>query len=155
MITLSRDHFQSLISVFFIIFLIFPIKDSTPAYNRGLTKNINSNALSHIGIVSVILVTILLFRYANPLFTILFIFAAYVFIQRHTNLETKSSIGYAPIDKFYAVPKREFPITDNSLITLEEQIITKFAPIGDKVDKPFIVSEFKPMLQKLHLASYY
>ena len=145
------DHVQILLSFFFIVFLIAPFRRSHPGM---FTKRITSTVQSHLGIVFSIILGIVFFRYANPLFAILYFIFAYVLIQRCAILDPMNYVEYAPIDKFSPIPKKTIPIINNSVMTLEEQTITKFAPIGDKLVKPYIVSEFKPMLHELHSASY-
>ena len=106
---------------------------------------------SSLGIVTIFAISVLLFCYANPILALLFVFVAYLTI-RHSSMTTPNehNIQYTP--KHHIDDSHMFP---SKSITLEEQVVNRMAPLGNKEPTGFIDSTFKPMYNNLNSASLF
>jgi len=129
--------------VVFVFYLIFQVQ--TPTY---LIPYISSP----LGIAVVLLVTLCVFFYTNPVLGILALFVAYELVRRSTIVTGKVvTVKYTPTqikkDKEMAAmnPPRD--------VTLEEDVVAKMAPLGVSEPTSYMMTTFKPAAENIHNAS--
>jgi hypothetical protein len=126
--------------IFFILFVILPVK--VPVALSGVFD-------SPLGILFLLIITICLFVYTNPILGVIFILVAYELIRRGSLLTNK------PVGQVLNPDNTSQESKDNVLkglnppqaTTLEEDMIQKMAP----ATKDFIRldgSDFKPVMTK-------
>ena len=131
--------------IVFILFVIFPVK--VPVALTGVFD-------SPLGILFLLIITICLFVYTNPILGVIFILVAYELIRRGSLLTGK------PIGQVLTQDNTSQETKDTVLkalnppqtTTLEEEVIQKMAPAS----KDFIRmdgSDFKPVMTKTTGAS--
>jgi hypothetical protein len=130
---------EILLFIIFVTYLIFPIK--TPFFLASMVD-------STVGVISILVVTIYLFFYANPILAILYIFVAYELIRRSSEVTGRVSIiQYTPsqantnvqIAKMNPSPTRT---------TLEEEVISTMAPRPHSGE--IVQTTFKPVAEYIH-----
>ena len=140
----------------FVIYIIFPI--STP-------ESIRPAVDSPLGLVSVFIITILLFVYTSPLLGILYIFVAYELLRRssRTNLVAEKQLTppttmYMPTRMPQPLPAsaadKEFDVPPRPK-TLEEELVEMRAPIGRSDPVKYTESSFKPVAENVQGASLF
>jgi hypothetical protein len=96
-------------------------------------------------------IIVYLFLYTNPALGILGVFAAYEVLRRSAKPESRSAyIQYTPSEK-----KRETDLAhlnEPSPPTLEEEVVSKMAPIGRSDPAAYVDSTFKPVGESTHNA---
>ena len=139
---------EILVFVLFVIYLVFQVQ--TPAF---LMPYIGSP----LGIAIVLLVTLTVFFYTNPVLGILSLFVAYELIRRSTTLVMAApgskvvTVKYTPtqirkdIEMAAMNPPRE--------MTVEEEVITQMAPIGVSAPISYMTTTFKPVSENIHHAT--
>jgi hypothetical protein len=140
----SASSLEIVLFVLFTIYLILPIK--TP---ETLAPMIDSP----IGMISMFIATLYLFLYANPILGILYIFVAFELIRRSYtsgNVGKTAYIQYSPSqEKRDADLKQMNPKKSSSL---EEDVVSKMAPIGHSDQSVFTDTSFKPVAENIHSA---
>lgn len=123
----------------FIIYIVFPIK--TPV-------QLSSYIDSPLGIFGILIITLCLFLYCNPVLGVVYILVAYELLRR-SSLNTKRVpiIEYVPSEKKRAEEMAR--MNPPSFTTLEEEIVQLQAPID--VSKPILYNEttFKPVAEDM------
>ena len=127
-----------------VIFLIFIFSDFKPP------ELVSSVIDTFFGKLIVILFTISLFFYVNPILSVLGVFVAFFLIKR-------SSIVNGSFGLQYYMPSEEkktsqFTAFNQFPYTLEQEIVKKMAPIH-KIEFMESKPTFKPLLDNLHDAS--
>jgi len=131
--------------VIFVIYIIFPFH--TPAFLLGTVN-------TPIGLVVLLVVTLYLFFYANPILGVVYIFVAYELIRRSSLVRRGSSDNYmirsSPSEVQRAAEMSQMnPVRK---VTLEEDVIAKMAPSQIFHDNT-IDSGFKPVAERVVGAS--
>jgi len=131
--------------VIFAIYIIFPFK--TPAFLSGTVN-------TPIGLVVILVVTLYLFFYTNPILGVVYIFVAYELIRRSSLVRRGSADNYmvrsSPSEVQRAVEMEQMnPVRT---VTLEEDVISKMAPAQVFHDNT-IDTGFKPVAERVVGAS--
>jgi hypothetical protein len=126
--------------VIFIVYIVFPFK--TPLLLAGVVN-------TPIGLIVVLIFTLYLFFYINPLLGVVFIFVAYELIRRTSLVKVAASDNYmvrsSPSE---AERKREMTqMNPPHKVTLEEDVVAKMAPatVFQHVESE---TGFKPVIEK-------
>jgi hypothetical protein len=131
--------------VIFVIYIIFPFK--TPVFLLG---SINTP----IGLIVLLVMTLYLFFYANPILGVIYIFVAYELIRRSSLVRNGSADTYmvrsSPSEIQRAVEMDLMNPVRN--VTLEEDVISKMAP-SQVFNDNTIDSGFKPVTERVVGAS--
>lgn len=126
--------------VVFILYLILPI--NTPPMLAGVVD-------SPLGLVTLFVVILYLFFYADPILAILFIFVSYELLRRSSHVSGKTAIlKYTPSqEKKDAEMAAMNPPKE---LTVEEEIIEKMAPIKNVgINGSYVETGFKPVADKV------
>jgi hypothetical protein len=135
-----QKYAQILLSILFILFIIFP---------TDIPFNIAKFVESSLGIIMIFVTSIALFCYANPFLAFLFIVVAYVLLCKCFKITRNTqNIQYTPVHKIV-----DSHMVAPRTVTLEEQVVSRMAPLGNKETTDFIDSSFKPMYNNLNSAS--
>jgi hypothetical protein len=131
--------------VIFVIYIIFPFK--SPAFLSGTIN-------TPIGLVGILVVTLYLFFYTNPILGVVYIFVAYELIRRSSLVRRGSADNYmvrsSPSEIQRAVEMEQMnPVRS---VTLEEDVISKMAP-AQVFHENTIDSGFKPVAERVVGAS--
>jgi hypothetical protein len=131
--------------VIFVIYIIFPFK--SPAFLSGTVN-------TPIGLVVILVVTLYLFFYTNPILGVVYIFVAYELIRRSSLVRRGSADNYmvrsSPSEIQRAVEMEQMnPVRT---VTLEEDVISKMAPAQIFHDNT-IDTGFKPVAERVVGAS--
>ena len=131
--------------VIFVIYIIFPFK--SPAFLSGTIN-------TPIGLVVILIVTLYLFFYTNPILGVVYIFVAYELIRRSSLVRRGSADNYmvrsSPSEIQRAVEMEQMnPVRT---VTLEEDVISKMAPAQIFHDNT-IDTGFKPVAERIVGAS--
>ena len=131
--------------VIFAIYIIFPFK--TPAFLSGTVN-------TPIGLVVILVVTLYLFFYTNPILGVVYIFVAYELIRRSSLVRRGSADNYmvrsSPSEVQRAAEMEQMnPVRS---VTLEEDVISKMAPAQVFHDNT-IDTGFKPVAERVVGAS--
>ena len=138
-ITFPKYSFiEVLLFIIFVTDLIFPIK--TPFFLASMVD-------STFGVISILVVTIYLFFYANPILAILYIFVAYELIRRSSEVTGRVSIiQYTPSQANMNLQMAN--MNPPKKMTLEEDVISTMAPIPNSNE--IIQTTFKPIEEYIH-----
>jgi hypothetical protein len=164
----SIQSSEILLFVLFVVYLIFPVK--TPVVVAPYIE-------SPLGMIVIILITVYLFLYSNPILAILYIFVGYELIRRSgisndtrmnpinkrtykgdvkvMDPETSGQVAYiqnTPSEKTRAAEMRK--LNPKEPVTLEEDMVKEYAPIGSSAPIAIIESSFKPVSDNLKGASF-
>jgi hypothetical protein len=131
--------------VIFVIYIIFPFK--SPAFLSGTVN-------TPIGLVGILIVTLYLFFYTNPILGVVYIFVAYELIRRSSLVRRGSADNYmirsSPSEVQRAAEMEQMnPVRS---VTLEEDVISKMAPAQVFHDNT-IDTGFKPVAERVVGAS--
>jgi hypothetical protein len=131
--------------VIFVIYIIFPFK--TPVFLLGTVN-------TPIGLVVLLVVTLYLFFYTNPILGVVYIFVAYELIRRSSLVRRGSSDNYmirsSPSEVQRTVEMNQMnPVRT---VTLEEDVISKMAPAQVFHDNN-IDTGFQPVAERVVGAS--
>lgn len=131
--------------VIFVIYIIFPFK--SPAFLSGTIN-------TPIGLIVLLVVTLYLFFYTNPILGIVYIFVAYELIRRSSLVRMGSADNYmirsSPSEIQRAIEMNQ--MNPERVVTLEEDVISKMAPAQIFNDNT-IDSGFKPVAERVVGAS--
>lgn len=146
----SLTSLEMAILVIFIIYLILPIK--TPVFLAGTVN-------TPLGLVVILIVTLYLFFYVNPILGVIYIFVAYELLRRTSLVKTgivkadNYMIEYTPSEE-----KREhemLAMNPRVGLTLEEEVVATMAPAQKFNLHGDISTEYKPVVEKVTGASMY
>lgn len=135
--------------VFFIIYIIFPFR--TP---RFMANVINTP----IGLFGVLLITLYLFFYANPILGVIFIFVGYELLRRSSLIQSGGGgdsymMKHTPSENKRQSEMVQMNPTHN--ITLEEDVIRSMAPSQTFNKDIGYSSDFKPVVERISGSSLY
>lgn len=129
--------------IVFVFYLVFQVQ--TPTFLMPFIS-------SPFGIVFVMVVTLCVFFYTNPILGVLALFVAYEFIRRSTMVAGKVvTVKYTPtqirkdLDMVAMNPPKE--------VTLEEDVVATMAPLGVSEQAIYMMTSFKPAAENIHNAS--
>lgn len=133
--------------VIFVIYIIFPFR--TPGFMANIIN-------TPIGLFGVLLVTLYLFFYTNPILGVVYIFVAYELLRRSALIQTGGDaymVKHTPSED-----KRQNEMVQMNparSYTLEEDVIRTMAP-AQKFNKDMgFSSDFKPVAERVSGASLY
>jgi predicted membrane protein len=131
--------------VIFVIYIIFPFK--TPAFLSGTVN-------TPLGLIVLLVVTLYLFFYTNPILGVVYIFVAYELIRRTSLVRRGSADNYmvrsSPSEVQRAIEMNQ--MNPERVVTLEETVISKMAPAQVFNDNT-IDTGFKPVTERVVGAS--
>ncbi len=131
--------------VAFILYLVFPIQ--TPNFMAGLVD-------SPLGMVTIFVVTVYLFFYANPILAVVYIFVAYELLRRSSSVTGRvAMVQYTPSQIRKDVEMRAMNPPKSE--SLEEEVVLKMAPVGHSDMSVYTASSFKPVSESVSGASMY
>ena len=137
-----NKYTQIFLGLSIVLFIVFP---------THIPHNIAEFIGSTLGIVTIFAVSVSLFCFANIILALLFILLAYILLQKSCKTTRNiQHIQYTPtkkIDDTHMFPAK--------IVTLEEQVVTMMAPLGNKEPSEFIDSSYKPMFNNLTSASLF
>ena len=141
----SLSNMDISVLVVFALYLAMPIQ---------MPASIASMINSPVGMLSIFIITIYLFMYANPILAILYVFVGYEMLRRSSNIMGEPAmIPYTPSQiKKDAEMKAMNP---HKQTTLEEEVVKQMAPIGHSDISVYTESSFKPIAEKIGSASNY
>jgi hypothetical protein len=127
----------------FIVYIVFPIK--TPARFASFIDNI-------MGILAILIVTLYLFFFTNPILGVVYLMVGYELIRRSSQIVNRIPIiQYVPSErtKQQEMVKMNIP----SYTTLEEEIVGKRGHVD--VSKPILYDQptYKPIAENVGGAS--
>ena len=127
--------------VVFVLYIIFPFR--TPSFLIGVVN-------TPVGLVTILIITLFLFFYTNPILGVIGFFVAYDLIRR-----SSVSTGNFGIDNY--LPTEETKQAKMSSYnqypyTLEQEMVKKMAPIN-QTGSTLTQSSYKPVLDNTHEAS--
>ena len=132
----------------FAIYIIFPFK--TPGF---LANTINTP----IGLLFILIVTLYLFFYTNPILGVIYIFVAYELLRRSSLVKSKGGDAYmvkhTPSEEKRQVDMVKMNPTHKT--TLEEEVIATMAPSQNFNKDMSFSSDFKPVAERIAGASLY
>lgn len=141
---------EILIIVIFIVYLILPVP----------TPNILSPYIeSPLGMIVILLITIALFVYSNPILAVLYIFVGYTLLRRSSVIAGQTAYIQHTPSKMQRAAEIKAEVEQNINLppqppnTLEEEVISKMAPIGKSELSAVIPSGYKPVLANSNDAS--
>lgn len=133
--------------VFFVIYIIFPFR--TPRFMANIIN-------TPIGLFGVLLTTLYLFFYTNPILGVIFIFVGYELLRRSSLIQSGSDsymMKHTPSeDKRQSEMVQMNPIQN---ITLEEDVIRTMAPSQTFNKDMGYSSDFKPVVERISGSSLY
>lgn len=133
--------------VIFVIYIIFPFR--TPSFMANVIN-------TPIGLFGVLLITVYLFFYANPILGVIFIFVGYELLRRSSLIQSQGDlymVKHTPSeDKRQTEMIKMNPIP---IITLEEDVIRTMSPSQTFNKEMEYSSDFKPIVERISGASLY
>lgn len=137
--------------VLFLVYLLLPIQ--TPVAVSPFVD-------SPLGMLVLFAITLYLFFYRNPLLGVVFIFVAYEVLRRsasymgigNNGVRTSLVMQYTPTE----AKKEEVlqSLNPPQPETLEEEVVSKMAPVGVSEINPIVNSSFSPVAENIKGASY-
>ena len=107
---------------------------------------------SPIGMLTIFMVVLFLFYYANPIVAILLVFVAYELIRRTSYVTARDAIiEHTPSQRNKDIQMKVMNPVKST--TLEEEMVSKMAPVGRSEMAQILDTKFKPVAPKLEGAS--
>lgn len=132
--------------VVFIVYIIFPFK--TPAFLSGVIN-------TPVGLVGVLIVTLYLFFYTNPILGVVYIFVAYELLRRSSLVKTGDTYMVKTTPSEEKRTKEMVQMNPERTVTLEEDVIATMAPAQVFNADPEVDSSFQPVIERVVGASMY
>lgn len=133
------------ISVIAVMILYVVFQVDTPEF---MARTIDSP----MGMITILVTALFLFYYANPVIAILFVFVAYELIRRTAFVSARDAIvEHTPSQKQKDIQMKVMnPVKTTSL---EEEMISRMAPVGKSEMSQILDTKYKPVAPKLEGAS--
>lgn len=133
------------ISVIAVMILYVVFQVDTPEF---MARTIDSP----MGMITILVTALFLFYYANPVIAILFVFVAYELIRRTAFVSARDAIvEHTPSQKQKDIQMHVMnPVKTTSL---EEEMISRMAPVGKSEMSQILDTKYKPVAPKLEGAS--
>lgn len=136
---------QIILGLLFSSFIIFP---------HHIPHSVLMFLNSSLGIVSIFAISVSLFCYVNPVLALLFLFVSYLSIcQINVATPNEHIIQYTPTMTTQHIDDSH--MVHSKVTTLEEQVVDRMAPLGNREPTSFIESSFKPLFNKTNSASLF
>ena len=134
--------------VVFVIYIIFPFR--TPGF---MANTINTP----IGLFGVLLITLYLFFYTNPILGVVYIFVAYELLRRSALVKSNGGDAYMVKHTPSEDKKHDEMVKMNPArsVTLEEDVIRTMAPAQVFNKDMAFSTNFKPVAERVSGASLY
>lgn len=134
--------------VFFVIYIIFPFR--TPRFMANIIN-------TPIGLFGVLLTTLYLFFYTNPILGVIFIFVGYELLRRSSLIQSGSGDSYMMKHTPSENKRQSEMVQMNPIhnITLEEDVIRSMAPSQTFNKDMGYSSDFKPVIERISGTSLY
>jgi hypothetical protein len=138
--------------VFFVVYIIFPFR--TP---RFMANVINTP----IGLFGVLLTTLYLFFYTNPILGVIFIFVGYELLRRSSLIQSGGGSGGGDSYMMKHTPSEDkrqsemVQMNPTQNITLEEDVIRSMAPSQTFNKDMGYSTDFKPVVERISGSSLY
>lgn len=134
--------------VVFVLYIIFPFR--TPAFLIGVIN-------TPVGLVTILIITLFLFFYTNPILGVVYIFVAYELIRRSSLVSSGAADNYIVRSSPSEIQKAAEMTVMNPVhvVTLEEDVISKMAPAQVFHQDLGINTGFKPVVEKVKNASIF
>jgi hypothetical protein len=127
--------------VIFILYIVLPIQ--TPDF---LAIAIDSS----LGMLSIFIITVYLFFHVNPILAVVYIFVAYELLRRSSLVTGRTAIVMnTPSQERKDDELQEMNPPPIFFPTLEEEVVSKMAPIGKSEPSVYQQSSFSPVSDKL------
>ena len=134
--------------VVFVLYIIFPFR--TPSFLIGVVN-------TPVGLVTILIITLFLFFYTNPILGVVYIFVAYELIRRSSLVTSGAADNYIVRSSPSEMQKSAEMVLMNPIHTtsLEEDVISKMAPAQVFHHTVGINTGFKPVVEKVKDASLF
>jgi hypothetical protein len=133
---------EIIFAIVLIIFLVLPLK--IPHFFTMILE-------SSLGMICLLMLSIGLFLYSNPYLAILFMFVIYELLRRSSrSIIYSQNIQYTPTEAKRDDEMRK--MNEPRVITLEEDMVSKMAPLESNDSSHYIDSTFKPVSEDTHNA---
>ena len=146
--TNSLSPLETSTLVLFVIYIIFPFR--TPSFLAGVVN-------TPLGLISVLIVTLYLFFYTNPLLGVVYIFVAYELLRRSALVSGSPAdnyiVQYTPSESKRA--REMVDMNPQRNITLEETIVATMAPAQNFNLEPVNDGGFQPVKEVVVGASVF
>ena len=146
--TSSLSPLETSALILFVIYIIFPFR--TPSFLAGVVN-------TPLGLISVLIVTLYLFFYTNPLLGVVYIFVAYELLRRSSLAAGSPSdnymIQYTPGESKRTQEMIE--MNPSRTLSLEENIISTMAPAQTFHLEPVSDGGFQPVKEVIVGASIF
>ena len=134
--------------IIFVIYIIFPFR--TPSFMANVIN-------TPLGLFGVLLITLYLFFYVNPVLGVIYLFVAYELLRRSAEIAVGGGDSYF-VQHTPSEDKRQTEMVKMNpvrTVTLEEEVIQTMAP-AQKFNRDFGVNtDFKPVAERVSGASLY
>lgn len=140
---LNMTPLEISVIVLMVLYVIFQV--DTPELIASMVD-------SPIGMLTIFMVVLFLFYYANPIVAILFVFVAYELIRRTSYVTARDAIiEHTPSQRNKDIQMKVMNPVKST--TLEEEMVSKMAPVGRSEMAQILDTKFKPVAPKLEGAS--
>lgn len=133
---------ENILMILFIVYLVGPF--------RNIPDNVATAIDSTLGKCVVVLISLALFAYSNPMLGVIGLLVAYTLIKR-SSVKT----GMAGLDEFYPTEAKKwspFTSTNQFPYTLEQEMVKKMTT--QKFNSDYVKAPFRPTLDDTHGASF-
>ena len=146
--TNSLSTLETSVLILFVIYIIFPFR--TPSFLSGLVN-------TPLGLLSVLIVTLYLFFYTNPLLGVVYIFVAYELLRRSALAAGSRAdnyiVQYTPSEAKRAQEMDK--MNPDRAISLEETVVATMAPAQTFFTEPMNEGGFQPVKEVVVGASLF
>lgn len=141
----SLSNLETALLVVFVFYLTMPIE--TPSVLANMVD-------SSMGMLSMFIITVYLFFNTNPIIAILYVFVAYELLRR-----SSEHTGRVSMVKFTPTQAKKdtkmASMNPPKSTSLEEEMVSKMAPVGHSDVSVYTNSTFKPVSEDVGTASQY
>lgn len=133
---------QIILAIVLVLFLILPMR---------IPQSIAMILESSLGMIGIFSLSIVLFLYFNPYLAVLYIFVIYELLRRtSSSIKYSQNIQYTPTEAKRDDEMRK--MNEPRIRTLEEDMVSKMAPLESNDSSHYIDSTFKPISDDTHNA---
>jgi hypothetical protein len=146
--TKSFTPLEITVLVVFVIYIIFPFR--TPGFMANIIN-------TPVGLFGVLLITLYLFFYTNPILGVVYIFVAYELLRRSALVKSNGGDAYM-VKHTPSEDKRQdemVKMNPTRSVTLEEDVIRTMAPAQVFNKDMAFSTDFKPVAERVSGASLY
>ena len=146
--TKSFTPLEITVLVIFAIYIIFPFR--TPGFMANMIN-------TPIGLFGVLLITLYLFFYTNPILGVVYIFVAYELLRRSALVKSQGADAYMVKHTPSEDKRQDEMVQMNPVrnVTLEEDMIRTMAPAQTFNKDMAFSTDFKPVAERVTGASLY